>query len=62
MYRSVALLVVRGGLEVLGPAGLYLTRSWGAAAMPALAGILLVWVAVPLAAAAWRLERKGGLA
>ncbi len=60
-FKVASLLVIRGGLEVLGPVGLFAARSWGAALAPILVAVLLLWVALPLAAAALALERRGGV-
>ncbi len=61
LFKLAALLVARGGLEVLGPAGVYAQRVFGDALLPALAAALAAWVVVPLALAARALERRGGL-
>ncbi|MDX1632296.1 MAG: ABC transporter permease [Thermoanaerobaculia bacterium] len=61
VFKMVAVLILRGGLEALGPAGLYATRNWGGELLPLLAGILLLWIVVPLAVAGWTLKRRGGI-
>jgi len=48
-------------LEVLGPAGLYVTRVLGPLLVPLLVGLLVVWVILPLALAFW-LFRRGDMA
>ncbi len=60
-FKLAAILTLRGGLEVLGPAGLYATRTYGDALLPLLAGGLLLWILLPLAATAWIVERRGAL-
>ena len=60
-FKLAAILTLRGGLEVLGPAGLYATRTYGDALLPMLAGGLLLWILLPLAATAWVVERRGAL-
>lgn len=60
-FKLAAILTLRGGLEVLGPAGLYATRTYGDALLPLLAGGLVLWILVPLAATAWIIERRGAL-
>ncbi|HEY63378.1 MAG TPA: ABC transporter permease subunit [Caldilineae bacterium] len=47
VFKLAAVLVIRGSLEVLGPAGLYAVRMYGERLMPFLMGILLLWDALP---------------
>lgn len=61
VFKIVAVLILQGGLEALGPAGLYATRTWGGQLLPALIGILLLWIVVPLTATAWTMRRRGGI-
>jgi Cu-processing system permease protein len=61
VFKVAAVLVLQGGLEALGPAGLYATTTWGGALVPALVGILALWTVVPLLATGWLLQRRGGL-
>jgi Cu-processing system permease protein len=61
VFKVAAVLVLRGGLEALGPAGLYATTTWGAALPPALAAILIAWTVLPLLATGWLLRRRGGV-
>ena len=60
-FKLTAVMLLRGGLESLGPAGLYATRSLGAAVTPLLIGLLVVWTVVPLLAAWVVLRRRGAL-
>lgn len=60
-FKLAAILTLRGGLEVLGPAGLYATRTYGDALLPLLVGGLVLWILVPLAATAFVIERRGAL-
>ena len=60
-FKLAAILTLRGGLEVLGPGGLYATRTYGDALLPLLAAGLALWTLVPLAATAWIIERRGAL-
>ena len=60
-FKLAAILTLRGGLEVLGPAGLYATRTFGDTLLPMLAGGLLLWVLLPLAATVFVIERRGAL-
>jgi Cu-processing system permease protein len=61
VFKIAAVLVLQGGLEALGPAGLYATTTWDDALMPALVAILALWTALPLVATTWLLQRRGGL-
>ena len=56
-----ALLTIRGGLEALGPAGLYATRTFGDLLVPVLVGLLVAWIVVPLAATVAVMNRRGAL-
>ena len=58
-FKVAAILALRGGLEVLGPAGLYASRTYGDALLPMLVGLLLVWIVMPLALSVWTLNRRG---
>jgi len=60
-FKVATLKVLHGGLETLGPAGLWAQHELGDAIVPALVGILLLWVVLPVAWAAWTLQRKGAL-
>jgi len=60
-FKLAALLELRGSLEVLGPAGLYATRTWGGALGPALWAALALWTIVPLGLTIWTIERRGAL-
>ena len=48
IFKIAAILNIRGSLEVLGPAGIYALRTYGAQLMPFLVAILLAWTLVPL--------------
>ena len=58
-FKVAAILALRGGLEVLGPAGLYATRTYGEGLMPLLVSLLILWILVPLGISIWSLERRG---
>lgn len=62
VFKVVAVLILDGGLEALGPAGLYATRTWGDRLVPLLVAILVLWTAIPLVASGWILRRRGGMA
>lgn len=61
VFKVAAVLVSRGSLEVLGPAGLYLVRAYGAALLPLLIGLLVAWTVVPALAGYLVLRRRGAL-
>jgi len=61
VYRLATIAVLSPRLEVLGPAGLYVTSVLGELLVPLLVGLLVVWVIVPLALAFW-LFRRGDMA
>jgi Cu-processing system permease protein len=61
VFKVAAVLVLRGGLDALGPAGLYATTVMGERLLPALVATLLLWTAVPLALTGWVMKRRGAL-
>jgi Cu-processing system permease protein len=60
-FKVASLVLIRGGLEVLGPAGLYAERTFGAFLVPALVGGLLFWIAAPLGGTVAVIHRRGAL-
>ena len=60
-FKLLAVLLLRGGLESLGPGGLYATRTLGVGLLPLLVGLLLAWTVLPLVAALAVLRRRGAL-
>jgi Cu-processing system permease protein len=60
VFKVAAVLALRGGLDALGPAGLYATTRWGDAVAPALLAILVLWTALPLLATGWLMRRRLG--
>jgi Cu-processing system permease protein len=61
LFKMAAILAIRGNLEVLGPAGIYALRTYGAQLMPMLLAILLGWTILPLGATYLILRRRGVL-
>lgn len=59
LFKIAAVLELRQNLEVLGPAGVYASRTYGQALMPLLVGLLTLWVVLPLGAAGLLFRRKG---
>jgi len=60
-FKVATVLVLRGNLEVLGPAGVYAVRTWGSALMPMLMGVLAGWTLLPLGLALGLFHRRGGV-
>lgn len=52
VFNLACVDLVRGGLELLGPAGLLAARKLGAFLLPGLALVLFAWILVPLIVAA----------
>jgi len=61
VFKIAAVLDLRDNLEVLGPAGIYAFRTYGAALWPLLVGLLLAWVVAPFALAARVFKKRGVL-
>lgn len=61
VYRLATVAVLSPRLEVLGPAGLYVTDVLGAALVPVLVALLAAWAVVPLVLAYW-IFRRGDVA
>lgn len=62
VFKLAAVVAIRGGAEVLGPAGLYASQQFGGALLPLLSAILVLWVVAPLLASWWITRRRGVLA
>ena len=61
IFKIAAILNLRGSLEVLGPAGIYALRTYGAQLMPVLVTILLAWILIPLGLAYTAFRKIGAL-
>ena len=61
LFKLASILNLRQNLEVLGPAGIYAFRTYGDSLLPALVGLLLLWVIVPFSLATQVFKRKGVL-
>lgn len=59
VFKIGAILSLRGNLEVLGPVGLYATRSFGSQLLPLLSGLFGVWIAVFLTLTSFTFKRRG---
>ncbi len=54
VFKIAAVNHLRASLEILGPAGIYATRTYGDALTALLVAVLLLWVLLALTAAYWR--------
>lgn len=61
LFKIASILAIRGNLEVLGPAGVYALRTYGAQLMPLLVAILLGWTILPLSATYLIFKKRGVL-
>ena len=61
LFKIAAVLDLRQNLEVLGPAGVYASRTYGSDLFPALIGLLLMWVIVPFGITTQIFKRRGVL-
>lgn len=61
LFKTAALLNLRGNLELMGPAGAYAFRTYGRQLQPLLIGLLLLWGAVPLFATHYLFAKRGAL-
>ncbi|MBI2963129.1 MAG: ABC transporter permease [Deltaproteobacteria bacterium] len=60
-FKLAAVVAVRGGGEVLGPAGAFAADRFGAALLPIAVSILAAWIVAPLGAAGVVLRRRGAV-
>ncbi len=58
-YKIAAIGAITGGLDVLGPAGVYATRTYGDGLGALLVGVLVLWIVAPLVASTWIFEERG---
>jgi Cu-processing system permease protein len=61
IFKMAAILSIRSNLEVLGPAGTYAVRTFGAQLMVLLLAILALWAIIPLIGTYLVFRRKGVL-
>jgi Cu-processing system permease protein len=61
VFKMAAILAMHSDLEVLGPAGLYALRTYGARLLPLLFMLLIAWTIVPLAFTYLVFQRRGAL-
>jgi len=58
-FKIAAVSAITGSLDVLGPAGVYATRTYGEGLVPLLAGLLVAWCVLPLIAASLIFDERG---
>jgi Cu-processing system permease protein len=62
VFKTASILLIQGGLDVLGPAGVYALRTYSSMTLTALLlGVMALWILAPLATSYVALQRKGGL-
>lgn len=61
IFKIASILNIRDNLEVLGPAGVFALRTYGAKLLPALISILLIWALLPVGLAYFTFRRSGVL-
>ncbi len=61
LFKLAAVYDLRQNLEILGPAGIYAVRTYGAGLLPLLIGLLAAWIVAPFLAAAALFRRRGSL-
>jgi Cu-processing system permease protein len=61
IFKLAALATMQSNLEMLGPAGLYASRTYGDALWAILAGLLVMWVLAPALLAFGRFARRSDL-
>ncbi len=59
LFKIAAVLDLRQNLEVLGPAGIYASRTYGTQLFPILIGLLFAWAILPFGIATQIFKRKG---
>jgi Cu-processing system permease protein len=59
VFKIATVNALRASLEVLGPAGIYATRTYGQALVAMLAAILAAWIVVPMLGAYVRFRLEG---
>jgi Cu-processing system permease protein len=59
VFKIATVNGLRASLEVLGPAGIYATRTYGDTLMLLLTGVLALWIFLPMTAAYLRFRTEG---
>ncbi len=61
LYKTAAILNLQQNLDLLGPAGVFALRTYGARLLPLLIGLLAAWTVVPLLITHQLFARRGAL-
>lgn len=61
VFKIAAILDLRSNLEILGPAGLFASRTFGTSLLPFLVALLVTWVLVPLSLTLVLFRKRGAL-
>ena len=61
VFKTSAVLSLRGTLELLGPAGEYAARQFGQGLLPTLVATLAAWTIIPMTCTGLVLRKKGAL-
>lgn len=59
LFKIAAVYSLRQNLEVLGPAGIYAIRTYGATLIPILLTLLVAWALLPFLGASFFFKRRG---
>jgi Cu-processing system permease protein len=61
LFKISAIMAIRDNLELLGPAGVFASRTFGNGLLPLFGGVLVAWIAACYAATAFLFRRRGVL-
>lgn len=61
VFKIASIWAIRGGVDILGPAGVYIMREYGNLFVWLLLTFLILWVIVPLLTSYFLLKKKGAL-
>ncbi len=59
VFKIATVYGLRASLEILGPAGIYATRTYGDQLVPILVGVLMLWILIPMGVAYLRFRMEG---
>ncbi len=61
VFKMFSIWAIRGGVDILGPVGVYIMREYGNNFMWVLLTCLVLWIIVPLAASFFIFKKRGAL-
>lgn len=61
VFKMFSIWAIRGGIDILGPAGVYMMREYGNSYVWILLTFLILWVIVPLITSYFLFKKKGAL-